>query len=35
MAPNYPSDRTRPEVLEELKQQLMCYGKHRMVSRSH
>ena len=30
---SYPSDRTRPEVLAELKQQLMCYGKHRKVSR--
>lgn len=27
MPPNYPSERTRSEVLVELKEQLMCYGK--------
>jgi hypothetical protein len=27
MPPNYPSEKTRPEVLVELKEQLMCYGK--------
>lgn len=28
---DYPSDRTRPELLAKLKQELMCYGEHRVM----